>query len=151
MDRSYPRWQVKAALIYGNTLETWDKASHWTRNPETNRAEYLCSPCVPAALHPTYNTQARRFPDWLHRACIASASPPGSRHSFESPRGFLLSAPPNISELVPTRRRAPLRRHCRSAKRSPSLVRGEPSPDETPLELRSRRHKSHSGEGRAHL
>src|SRR5271168_4215205 len=112
-------------------------------SPETNRAEFPCSLDVPAEPHPTYTTQARRFLDLLRRGCIASASLPDSKWLFESLRGFRLWAPPNIFESAPRRPRVLLRRHCHSGKRSLTLVRGGPLPDEGRLEHRNRTHKSH--------
>src|SRR5215469_17285060 len=103
------------ASIYENIPGISDRASHSTRNRETDPAESLCSPGVPAEPHPTCTTQAERNLVRLRRACTATAFLRASECFFAGLPDFLPMAQPSTSGSDPRHRQVLLHRHFRSA------------------------------------
>src|SRR5215510_12504249 len=97
-----------AGSTYENIPEISDRALRSTRNRETDRVEFLCSPDAPTKPHPMCMTQAERFSDRLLRACTASVFLPASEYFVGELRDFRLSVKPSISGSDPRHHRARL-------------------------------------------
>src|SRR5258705_957321 len=144
--RSYPKSQAKVASSCGNLPESLSRASRWTRSPEINQAESLCSLAAPSVPCPTCRTPAQHCPKSPHRACTASAFPPVSEYCSGLRRGVLRWAQPNSSGSDPRHHQGLLHRHFRSVKRLLGLVPGEPLPGGSLLAHHSRTHRVRSSE-----
>src|SRR5262245_32120574 len=114
--------------MYENIPEISDRAARLTHSRETNLAESLCFPGVPAAPYLMCMTQAEYSLDRVRRACTASAFLPASEYFCEVPHDFLPWVRPNTGGSSPMRPRDLLRTHSHSASRWRLLRPGEPSP-----------------------
>src|SRR5271155_2139026 len=105
-----------AASTYENILGIVDRALRSRRNPEINRAGFLCSQAVRAEPYPMCTTQAEQSRDLRRRACIASAFRPLSEYFGGVCPYFLRWVQPSTFGSGPKLHQGLLRMRSHSAK-----------------------------------